>query len=495
MKGIKKALTLSAVLVLITGVVIFISCNTIFSKGLSFETQDKQLDNVDGMDVAVKLQNVYRSIAKAIMPAVVSISVESEQIVQNPYREFLNDPFFRRFFGDENTGPKEYRQKLQMLGSGFIVTKNGYLFSNYHVVKDATKVVVILADNRKFNAKVVGVDPDTDIAILKINADNLPVISLGDSSEVQVGDLVIAVGNPYGLSGTYTTGVVSAVGRPGLVSGFQRFIQTDAAINPGNSGGPLVNIKGQVIAINTAIQSQTGGFQGIGYSVPINIVKNIANQIIDHGKVERGYLGINITPIDSVTRKLFGLADNEGVMVSKIENGSPAEKAGLKKGDIILSINGNPVNTPDELQADVGGETPGATIKIQVLRDKKRTEFSIKLMERPDLTAKGNGQKGNNEEPQKSAESCEFMGASFSEAPQGLLEQNGADYGVLVTKIKEDSILYGILSEGQIIAGINGDPIKNINDLKAFAGKNKNDKTFTFLVIQDGFMIYRGIEK
>jgi serine protease Do len=495
MKGSKRAVSLSIFGVLFAGLIFFISCNTIFPKVLNYQTENKQLENVDGMDLLVKLQNVYRSVAKAIMPAVVMISVESEQTVENPYSQFFSDPFFRRFFGDENMGPREYKQKLQMVGSGFIVTKDGYLFSNYHVVRNATKVEVTLADNRKFNAKVVGVDEDTDVALLKINGDNLPTIPLGDSGSVQVGDLVIAVGSPFGLSGTYTTGVVSAIGRPGLNSGFQHFIQTDAAINPGNSGGPLINIKGQVIAINTAIQSQSGGFQGIGYSIPINTVKNVADQIEEHGKVVRGYLGINITGIDSPTRKLLGLSENEGVMVSKDEKGSPAEKAGIKSGDIVISVNGTAVDTPDSLQSTVGEQAPGTSVDIQVLRDKKKMDFNVKLMERPAMNARNNNGGEQNAEPQKGSETYEFLGATFSDASQDLLEKNNAEYGVVINSISEDSILSGVLSEGLIVAGINGTAIKNLKDLKSFADGNKNDKAYTFLIIQDGMMVYRGIER
>jgi len=497
MKRIRKGYVIGILVVLVAGSIFFFSCNIIFSKGLNFETKNKQVEGIDGMDAAIKLQNVYRSIAKSLIPAVVSLNVESEQTFRNPYREFFNDPFFRRFFGDEDFyGPKEFKRKLQMIGSGFIVTKNGYLFSNYHVVKDATKVIAVLSDNRRFEAKVVGVDPETDIAILKINAENLPVVPLGDSSEVQVGDIVIAIGSPFGLSGTYTTGVVSAVGREGMVSGFQRFIQTDAAINPGNSGGPLVNIKGEVIAINTAIASQTGGYQGIGYSVPINMAKNIAKQIVEKGKVERGYLGINISPIDSTTRKLLGLAEQEGVMVSKVEKNGPADKAGIKKGDIITSIDGVKVNSPDNLQAEVGGKEPGSETTVEVLRDKKRLSFKVKLAERPGQeVAKAAENKEKGKESDKALQTYEFLGVVFSEAPRDILEQNGADYGVLVSNIKENSELSSILEPGQIVAGINGETIRNMADLKGFADRNKNTRSLTFLVIKDGFMLYRGIER
>jgi serine protease Do len=491
MKTIRKVFPVTFILSLILALVGFLSCNTIFSKNLNFETQNKQVQSLDGLDTVLKLQNVYREIAKSLTPAVVSINVESEQIVRNPYNDFFNDPFFRRFFGEENMGPKEFKRKLQAMGSGFIVTKDGYLFSNYHVVKDATKIVVILADKRQFTAKVIGSDPETDIALLKINANNLPIVPLGDSGEAQVGDMVVAIGNPFGLSGTYTKGIISATGRPGM-TGFQKFIQTDAPVNPGNSGGPLVNIKGQVIGINTAIQSQTGGYQGISFAVPVNTAKNVASQILGQGKIERGYIGINIAALDSTTRKLFGLSENEGVMVSKVEKDGPAEKAGIKKGDIITSIDGESVNSPDDLQAEIGSMQPGKIVKTEIYRDKKKLTVNVKLSERPgNIVTKS---ESNNDQDQPK-ETFEYLGAVFIDASKAILEQNGTDHGVLVREIKQDSPLSDILENGSIISSINDTDIKSLGDLKNFANNNKNAKSLTFLIVKDGYMVYKGIER
>jgi serine protease Do len=496
MRKKRQLALLLAFVLFISGAGVLLAKNHIFSRSLQFDTENKEVTSTDGFDTAMKLQSVYRKIAKSIMPATVSINVESEQVVQNPYSEFFNDPFFRRFFGDEGMGqngqPKEFKRKLQAMGSGFIVTKDGYLFSNYHVVKGATKIVVVLADNRKFDAKVVGSDPETDIALLKINANNLPVVPIGDSGDVQVGDLVVAIGNPFGLSGTFTTGAISFIGRPGM-SGFQKLIQTDTPINPGNSGGPLVNIQGQVIGINAAIQSTTGGYQGIGFAIPINTVKNIAGQIVDHGKIDRGYIGVNISPIDATTRKIMGLADNEGVMVSKLEKDSPAEKAGLKKGDIITRVNDETVSSPEDLQITVGSLNPGARVKVEFYRDRKKMTVDVKLNTRPGETAGSN--KPGTDDKSVSSESYEFLGAQFSEASKEYLDQNGADYGVVVKSIKDDGALAGALEPGLIVSQINGTEIHNLKDLKGFAGKNKDGKSFTFLIVKEGFVYYRGIEK
>lgn len=490
----KLAFVLGFVL-LFGGAGIILTKNHVFSRSLSFDTENKEVTTADGFEVAQKLQNIYRKIAKSIMPATVSINVESEQVVQNPYSDFFNDPFFRRFFGEEGVnpgGPKEYKRKLQAMGSGFIVTKDGYLFSNFHVVKNATKIVVVLADNRKFDAKVIGTDPETDIAVLKINANNLPVVPLGDSGEVQIGDLVVAIGNPFGLSGTYTTGTISYIGRPGM-SGYQRFIQTDAPINPGNSGGPLVNIKGQVIGINAAIQSMTGGYQGISFAIPINIVKNIAGQIVSKGRIERGYIGINISPLDNTTRKLLGLSDSEGVMVSKVEKDSPAEKAGMKKGDIIIKVNDESVNNPEDLQMTIGSLKPGSDAKMELYRDRKKMAVTVRLNNRPGEVADNNKQ--GHESDATTAETFDFEDTQFADATKAYLEQNGADFGVVVKSIKDNSILSGALEPGLIISQINGVDIKNLRDLKSFANKSRGSSSYTFLIVKDGFVYYRGIEK
>lgn len=496
MKTRKSWMILFSCLLLLSGFGAFVALGPLSAKSFTFESQNKAVEIMPEMDGILKLQNVYRSIAKSLMPAVVSINVEVEQVVRNPYYDYFNDPFFRQFFGDEgpNQGPKEYKRKLQSAGSGFIVTKNGYIFSNNHVIKDATKIIVILSDNRKFEAKVVGADPETDIALLKINADNLPIVPLGDSSQVEVGDFTVAIGNPFGLSGTYSSGVISAIGRPGMTSGFQKFIQTDAAVNPGNSGGPLVNIKGQVIGINSAILSQTGGYQGISFAIPINLAKNIANQILDHGKIERGYIGVNISPIDETTRKLLGLKANEGVLVSKAEKGGPADKGGIKQGDVILSVNGELISSPEDLQTTIGSINPGTTVKITVLRNKARLDLSVKLNERPGQTAKALKQDSSkdNDKPQAT---YDFQGTTFADAPDSLLQQNGVPTGVLVKAVKEDSIFSGILEPGYLIGAVNQVEVKNLSDIKEFFSKNKNAKSFTFLIAKDGYMFYKGIEK
>ncbi len=493
MKQWKKLLLKATVTVAMVFGGIFLLKVSIFPGNLSLGSKNKDVESANSFSDMLKMQDIFRVIAKSVMPAVVSINVESDQVVRNPYGDMFNDPFLRRFFGDEgNQGqmPREFKRKLQALGSGFIITKDGYILSNYHVVKEATKIVVIMSDNRKFNAKVVGYDAETDVALLKINANDLPVVAIGDSGESQVGDLVFAFGNPFGLSQTFTFGVISYIGRQGM-TGYQHFIQTDAAVNPGNSGGPLVNLKGQVVGINTAIQSQSGGYQGISFAVPINMARYVSQELIAHGKVQRGYIGIFIDDIDSKTRKELGLAENEGVFVSKVEKNGPADKAGIQSGDIITKINDAAISGSAVLQSKISEMTPNSTIKVEIFRNKTRLTMNITLRERPNGTVTQN-QTQNGQNP---GNTVDFKGAQFAEATQEALDQNDAKYGVYVESVSPDSIFSGVLDEGSIVSSINNEEIKSLKDLKAFADKNKNTKSFIFLETKDGYSYYRSVEQ
>src|SRR5262249_35782526 len=316
----------------------------------------------------------YSAVVKRVLPAVVNIS--STKVVKETAQELPHgiDPFFRQFFG-ENFGqrfnvPQQRRQKA--LGSGVIVSPEGYILTNNHVVDGANEVIVTLHDKREMKARVIGTDPRTDIAVLKIDRSNFPALTLADSSKVEIGDVVLAIGNPFGVGQTVTAGIVSATGRGGLgIEQVEDFIQTDAPINPGNSGGALVDDEGHLIGINTAIiAGNSGGNQGIGFAVPINLARHDMDQIIAHGKVERGYLGILPQDVTPAMAKAFN-ARVEGALVGDVTANSPASRAGLQQGDIILAVNGEQVNDANQLRLKIGQINPTAKVDLKVLREGK----------------------------------------------------------------------------------------------------------------------------
>lgn len=322
----------------------------------------------------------YSSIVQKVVPSVVNISTEKMVKTKIPeqFRRFFEDPFFRRFFGPFGQLPKEKEQKEYALGSGVIVTKNGYIVTNNHVVAGATKIIVKLHDGRKYTAKLIGTDPKTDIAIIKINAKNLKPITIADSSKVKVGDMVLAIGNPFGLGESVTHGIVSALNRTSIgLNDYENFIQTDAAINPGNSGGALVDLKGRLIGINSAIISRSGGNNGIGFAIPSNMMKFVITSLIKHGKVERGYLGVMISNIDSSKAKLYGI--DHGVLINKVEPKSAAAAAGLKAGDIIVAVDGKEVKNAGELRNQIAFKGPDAKVHIKVYRNGKYITLTAKL--------------------------------------------------------------------------------------------------------------------
>jgi serine protease Do len=306
---------------------------------------------------------VWIEVARAVTPAVVNISTTQRRGRTSPGEEF-----FRRFFEGPTPQPRA------SLGSGFIVSADGYVVTNYHVVQQGDEIMVRLADQRELKAELVGGDPRTDIALLKIGASGLPDIAFGDSDQVAVGAPVMAIGNPFGLDQTVTTGIVSAKERFIGAGPYDNFIQTDASINPGNSGGPLVDVHGALVGINTAIFSQSGGWQGIGFATPVNLAKDVLAQLRARGKVIRGYLGVNVMPVSLEIAKRTGLDEPRGVVVAEIVEGSPAARAGLKAGDVITAFQGKPVRTPRDLTVAVAATPPGTKVNLEVVgRDGKRT--------------------------------------------------------------------------------------------------------------------------
>ena len=325
---------------------------------------------------ATPAQNSYREAAKRAMPAVVNIFTTKG--ARQPKHPFMDDPLFRRFFGDQQ------EEKQFSLGSGVIISPKGYVLTNNHVIETADEIEVALADGRKSVAKVVGTDPETDLAVIRIDLPNLPAITLGHADQTQVGDVVLAIGNPFGVGQTVTMGIVSAVGRNHLgINTFENFIQTDAAINPGNSGGALIDANGNLLGINTAIYSRSGGSLGIGFAIPVTTVKNVMESIIASGQVIRGWIGVEPQDITPELAESFGLSRKSGAIIAGVLKGGPADKAGIKPGDILVSVDGKPVADTTEMLNLIAQLTPGNKAKMTVLRKSREATLDVVVGKRP----------------------------------------------------------------------------------------------------------------
>jgi Do/DeqQ family serine protease len=394
---------------------------------------------------------------KRVSPAVVNIAtrgtIKEEPGQRNP---LLDDPFFRRFFdAPPDSRPRE--RQFQSAGSGVIVdAKNGYIITNHHVVENASEITITLLDNRSFSAKVIGSDEGADIAVLQAKQPNLIAMALGDSARLEVGDYVVAIGNPFGLQHTVTAGIVSALSRTGInPEGYEDFIQTDASINPGNSGGALVNLRGELVGINSAILSRSGGNIGIGFAIPVNMAKGVMDQLIKYGQVKRGVLGVNIYNVTPDIAKEFGLSESSGALVAGVAQGSAAERAGVKTGDIITSINSVAMKDASELRNTIGMLRIGDKVEIGLLRDGKALKVTALIAERSDLET------ANAVDINRGLE-----GAELHDAPE-----NG---GVLVKTIQEGSpAAQNGLRANDLIVGVGRTPIADTKGLKE-AAKNAN---------------------
>jgi len=335
--------------------------------------------------VPVSRQSGPASYADAVdraAPAVVNINTAKVVTVQ-PH-PFFDDPVFRQFFGNGQELIQPRKQVKTSLGSGVILSKEGYILTNNHVVREADAIQVSLRDGRRVEAKVVGTDPETDIAVLKVELDNLPTITLGNSEQLRIGDVVLAIGNPFGVGQTVTMGIVSATGRSKLgINTFENFIQTDAAINPGNSGGALVDAYGNLIGINTAIFSKSGGSQGIGFAIPMSLAKTVLEDIIQHGRPLRGWLGIEAQPITPAIAKSLKLEDTKGVIVSGVMRDGPSHKAGLQPGDVITEIDGKVINDASDALVAISSHRPGAKVVLKVYREGSYLQLTVTAIERP----------------------------------------------------------------------------------------------------------------
>jgi serine protease Do len=410
----------------------------------------------------------FAPIVKKVAPGVVKIVVTSKAAnVQVPEGFGLNDPFWRRFFGDQFGGRMPNRQltppRQHGLGSGVIVTKDGYILTNNHVVDGADEVKVTLQDSREFTAKVVGRDPKSDVAVIKIDASDLPVVPMADSDQVQVGDIVLAVGNPFGVGQTVTTGIVSATGRGNLgIEDYEDFIQTDAAINPGNSGGALVDIEGRLIGINTAIFSRSGGNQGIGFAVPSDLARDVMDSLIKDGHVTRGYLGVMIQDVTPALAKEFKLKDSAGALVGDVVPKGPADKAGLKDGDVVVEYNGKKVTDSRRLRLAVGATKPGTTVPVKLLRDGSSKSLEVTVQALP-----GSEQLAKNKAP-ADTDNGTLNGVGVSDLEQQAREQLKVPdnvKGVVVTEVQPDSpAAEAGLKQGDVIQEINRQPVKTAEE-------------------------------
>jgi serine protease DegQ len=319
--------------------------------------------------------------ARKAMPGVVNIFTSKE--IPAPHNPFMDDPLFRRFFGDRSDGEP---QRASSLGSGVIVSRDGYILTNHHVVEAADEIEVALADGRRASAKIVGTDPDTDLAVLKIELKNLPAITFGHAEQAQVGDVALAIGNPFGVGQTVTMGIISALGRSHLgINTFENFIQTDAAINPGNSGGALVDANGNLIGINSAIYSRSGGSLGIGFAIPASLAKQVMEQIIRYGSVVRGWIGVEVQDITPELAETFKLRKTGGVLIAGVLRGGPADRGGIKPGDILMEVDGKPVGDSTDMLNQISVLAPGKVAALKILRNQTEAQLHVSVGKRPKI--------------------------------------------------------------------------------------------------------------
>ncbi|KPK02171.1 MAG: hypothetical protein AMK71_03180 [Nitrospira bacterium SG8_35_4] len=439
-------------------------------------------------DLLGRINSSLSAVAEKVKPSVVNISTTTTVSMKgSPFGDMFNDPFFRRFFGDQldpHGGIKKF--KTSALGSGVIVSREGFILTNSHVVKDVDEIKVILSDKREFTGKLIGTDPQTDLAIVKVKANDLPAITIGDSGKLKVGELVIAVGNPFALGNTITMGIVSAVGRSHVgIADYEDFIQTDAAINPGNSGGALVNIRGELVGINTAIFSTTGGSVGIGFAVPTAMAESVMDSIIKRGKVVRGWLGVSIQNLTPELSKHFDVIQEKGALVTDVVKDSPADKAGLKRGDLIKEFEGEAVEDSSGLRNMVSGRLPGTKVKIKLVRLGREMNISVTLGELPQEMAMA-----------KSTVDNVMQGVSVQDLTPEIRERlripQNVD-GVIITNIDGESPASEDLRQNDVIQEINKKSIRTVKDYNEVVSTIKPEDNVLMLVYRGGGFMYVAI--
>lgn len=465
---------------IVMGIVIGLVLSSSFDFQKRGYSQDYKVPE-DAVQLMSKIGQAMAAISDAVKPSVVNIST-SRTVRSRDTSPFSEDPFFRHFFGDrfkDSETPRE--RKAMALGSGVIVDKKGIIITNYHVVKGAEEIKVTLSDNREFKGKVTGSDQKTDIAVVKIEADNLPAIKWGDSDNLKVGETILAIGNPYGLNQTVTSGIVSAVGRANVgIADYEDFIQTDASINPGNSGGAIVNVRGELVGIPTAIFSTTGGYQGIGFAIPSNMAKVVMDSLLKTGRVVRGWLGVMIQPLTPELAKRLGLKEEKGALVSDVVEGGPADKAGIKGGDLIIEFDGKKVDNPSHLRNMVANTAPGSEVPLKIVREGKTETLKIRVTE---------------QKPEEAAPAVQniLSGINVQELTASLKKDLGIPeriQGVIITNVEEESPAADVLRKEDIIMEVNRVKIKSMKDYKSAVSKIKADEGALLLIYRAGSVFY-----
>ncbi len=411
----------------------------------------------------------FASVLQPALPAVVNIH-SSKVVKPRNQMPFFSDPFFRQFFGNQFGFGEPAPQREESLGSGVILRPDGLILTNNHVISGASDIRVTLSNKKEYKAKLIGTDPKSDIAVLKIDATDLPVLPIGDSSKLKVGDIVFAIGEPFGLQGTATMGIVSATGRSGLgIESYEDFIQTDAAINPGNSGGALIDLHGHLVGINTAIETGGGGGNvGIGFAIPINMARAVMDQILTHGKVIRGYLGIYIGNLTPELAKQFGYGGTNGVLVNDVSPNTPGARAGLKRGDIITAVNGEPMNTSNQLQLKISQTPPGTVVHLSVWRDGKTIQIPVTLGTLPENAGLNNNQNNNG---QPGEEGLGVMkGVQVETLTPDIANQLNIPSdtrGVVVESVDPTSNAAAAgIQQGDVIQEVNHKPVNNVQQYR-----------------------------
>ncbi len=431
----------------------------------------------EGSKGSIDLSTAIIKLAKQAIPAVVHIEVTERQEVTNPLLPFEGDPFFKRFF-DIPKMPRKFKRELKGLGTGMIIDSQGHILTNHHVAGGATKIEVQLSNGNRYSAKLVGTDSKTDLAVIQISAkEPLPNVTFGDSDKVEVGEWVVAIGHPQGLDQTVTQGIISAKHRHGITdpNSYQDFLQTDAAINPGNSGGPLLNLKGEVIGVNAAIASESGGFEGIGFTIPINMALHVAKQLIAHGKVERGWFGLSIQDLTpDLAKKVHVEETTKGALIVDVVKGGPAEKGGLKKDDVVIGYRGKEIPDSGTFRNEVASTPVGSEAKVTVLRSGKKMELTIKV--------------GNLEESTKILASYvkERLGAEVRAISPKDVEKYGlnAGQGVVINQLEAKGPLRQAGFEvGDMILEINNQPIEGMEAFIQLVSVLKPGQKITLLAL------------